>query len=54
MFIPLSVESDKFESEWEKNSVDGLPRRCPARDGDSIIGHDRRHMMSAVPPTIIR
>jgi hypothetical protein len=42
IFIALSALSDKIESDWQKNSRDVLPRRCPLCVCDSIIGHGRR------------
>jgi len=42
IFIPLSAQAHKVESDWACDSDQTLPRRCPVCDRDSIVGHGRR------------
>jgi hypothetical protein len=46
LFIPLSAEQGKLESDWAVVSKI-LRRRCPLRELDSIIGHGRRRSRSS-------
>jgi hypothetical protein len=39
LFIPLSAEQGKLESDWAVVSSQIILRRCPCCERDSIVGH---------------
>jgi len=42
LFIPLSVQPHKLETDWAASCAEAILRRCPVCERDSIIGHGRR------------
>lgn len=42
LFIPLSTEQDKPETDWATAATECILRRCPSCLTESIIGHGRR------------
>ena len=42
LFVPLSAEQNKLESDWATVCAQIILRRCPTCERDSIVGHGRR------------